>query len=180
MVELINEYWHRLDADNTDDNQYSCLLFALQLPSICSRIEKEIGIVEYVDRKSDNELYRLWLLEHRDLFSAYFNELSYNDALWKKFYDSIYNLRCMMVHEGVLWKITNTVPKSSECTLYLIKGSGYLMTDECIFISLRVFCSCLFKAALETVKDLRLMDCSGKTSYETMFFQTMCMAISAL
>ena len=34
MLELIDMYQDKLDSD-----LYSCLLFALQLPSICSRIE---------------------------------------------------------------------------------------------------------------------------------------------
>ena len=38
-----------------DKDAYGCLLFALQLPSICSRIKKRAGFAEYVNLDADKK-----------------------------------------------------------------------------------------------------------------------------
>ena len=40
-----------------DKDAYGCLLFALQLPSVCSRIKKRAGFEEYVDLDTDKKEY---------------------------------------------------------------------------------------------------------------------------
>lgn len=154
-----------------DKDAYGCLLFALQLPSICSRIKKRAGFEEYVDLDTDKKEYIKWLCEHRNSFGVFFNELLYNDRMWKKFCKSIYKLRCMVVHEGAFVRISGK--STSDYTFYFVEDAPSAIIGKCVFTSTPVFCSCFFEAALETFKDPKLNDYLNVTPYETMFFPNM-------
>ena len=72
LIELIDMYRNKLDKD-----RYSCLLFALQLPSICSRIEypnrgKYTAYYNDDGRPKDGKLYRKWIKDHY----SYFNKIT--------------------------------------------------------------------------------------------------------
>lgn len=154
-----------------DKDAYGCLLFALQLPSICSRIKKRAGFAEYVDLDTDKKEYIKWLCEHRNSFGVFFNELLYNDRMWKKFCKSIYKLRCMVVHEGAFVRISGK--STSDYTFYFVEDAPSVIIGKCVFTSIPVFCSCFFEAALETFNDPKLNDYLDVTPYETMFFPNM-------
>lgn len=168
MIDVVRYYRYRVDVEK---DAYGCLLFALQLPSICSRIKKNAGFAEYAELKNDGEKYTEWLCEHRDSFSRYFNEISYNDELWKTFRESIYKLRCIVVHEGVFVKISGE--DTDDYTFYFVNDVSSVIMGKCVFMSIPVFCSCFFDAALETFKDPKLSDYLDVTPYETMFFPNM-------
>lgn len=50
MIDVVRYYRYRVDVEK---DAYGCLLFALQLPSICSRIKKNAGFTEYAELKND-------------------------------------------------------------------------------------------------------------------------------
>lgn len=56
LIELIKEYRKKL---NQNPNDFSCLLFALQIPSICSRIEipKTVENTSPTNSRSDEKYY---------------------------------------------------------------------------------------------------------------------------
>lgn len=168
MVDVVRYYRYHVDVEK---DAYGCLLFALQLPSICSRIKKNAGFVKYVELTNDGKKYIEWLCEHRDSFGRYFNDIVHDDEAWARFCKSIYHLRCTVVHEGVLVKIND---KSTEdYTFYFVKDVPGAIIGYCVFTSVHVFCSCFFDAALETFKDTKLNGYLDVTPYETMFFPNM-------
>lgn len=168
MIDVVRYYRYRVDVEK---DAYGCLLFALQLPSICSRIKKNAGFTEYAELKNDGGKYTEWLCEHRDSFGRYFKEISYNDEMWKKFRESIYHLRCTVVHEGVFVKINGE--STNDYTFYFVKDVSGAIIGDCVFTSIPMFCSCFFDAALETFKDPKLNGYLDVTPYETMFFPNM-------
>ena len=165
LIDVVRYYRYRVDVEK---DAYGCLLFALQLPSICSRIKKRAGFEEYVGLNTDRKQYNEWLCEYRDSFSRYFSEISYNDELWNTFRESIHKLRCIVVHEGVFVKISGE--DTDDYTFYFVKDVSSTIIGDCVFTSIPVFCSCFFDAALEMFKDPRLNDYLDVTPYETMFF----------
>ena len=105
LIESINKY--RCDLEK---NPYSCLFFALQLPNICSRIEYSSDSFSDDERKEyynngrplDGKLYKKWIDDHYQ----YFNEITkFLDINCDQFGKALYDLRCDVVHEGVIVSI---------------------------------------------------------------------------
>ena len=76
LKDLIESYRKKL---NDNSNDYSCILFALQIPSICSRIEfpktdenkgglKEGKFYGSKGRVWDGNMYKAWLKKHSNSF----------------------------------------------------------------------------------------------------------------
>lgn len=104
LREIIFKYKERLSKaveKGNNDEQFSCLMFALQLPSICARLDFPRDKYEafYSDRKPrDRELYIKWLEKnHALLVEGSSGFLTFND-----FCSAVYELRCSLVHEGIL------------------------------------------------------------------------------
>lgn len=106
LMDLIKSYREKL-IDNPND--YSCLLFALQIPSICSRIEipktkentgesKDGKFYGSKGRIWDGNIYKAWLRNHKNNFV----NICGGSMGMEEFCKNLYELRCKMTHEGVV------------------------------------------------------------------------------
>ena len=150
LIELIDMYRNKLDND-----RYSCLLFALQLPSICSRIEYpnsgeyRVYYNNNRGRPIDGELYRKWIKDHY----SYFNKITkcFNVSC-TDFADTVYDLRCNMTHACVtvdVDKLFNTNDDFYFCFIddYDFRGTSLYGLGDVRFVSIYDFCQCMFNAA---------------------------------
>lgn len=141
MLELIDMYQDKLDSD-----LYSCLLFALQLPSICSRIECKEHPDVYDDcwrNKKKHELldkasYKKWLTRHIFYLKPLFTPVM--DS--KTFAENVYNLRCLLTHEGVLLEQSD-----KDNNFYFVEGDATFVLPNMVFLSSVSFCDAMFKNA---------------------------------
>ena len=157
MIELIDTYRNKLDED-----PYSCLLFALQLPSICSRVECERypDVYEgcWSDKKkhklNDGAAYRRWLVRHifylRYLFMPFMNS--------QTFVGKVYKLRCLLTHEGVL--LERSVEDNDFC---FVEGDITFALPNMLFLSPSSFCNAMFNSACSFL--LRDGVCPDVSSY---------------
>lgn len=90
-TELIDKYRDKLSSpDCTDDDKHSALLFALQIPSVCSRIEYPAD--EYTEfyrgdgRPIDNKLYKYWIRNHKGKFETLWRLIMSVDELAERIY----------------------------------------------------------------------------------------------
>ena len=153
LREIIERYQKRLSTaveDGNNDEQFSCLLFALQLPSICARLDFPRDEYEkfYLGGKPhDKELYSEWLKKNRRLLMAG----SSGFLTFNAFCLAVYELRCNLVHEGILssnkelQNIRFLSGKHSEMTL------GFLSLGAKQYIPLYYLCDRLFIGALKSV-----------------------------
>lgn len=148
LSDLIKEYREKLE---TNPNDISCLLFALQIPSICSRIEfplttENIGTLYRANKNHspiDNNLYKRWLEKHYMSFvDIYSHSMSFNT-----FCKNIYKLRCQMTHEGVV--MTN------ESKFYFVDGNIAMCVGDIIFLPIKRLCEAMFDVADVTMSNLR-------------------------
>ena len=119
MMKLVQEYNDKL---KNNSNDISCLLFALQIPSICSRIEfpktdentgraDEGKLYRSDGRPYDANMYKAWLRKHYDDFAdIYYGALTLNS-----FCDNLYALRNQVTHEGVLMASKNKFYRTQQC-----------------------------------------------------------------
>lgn len=149
LIELIDMYRNKLDKD-----RYSCLLFALQLPSICSRIEypdrgKYTAYYNDDGRPKDGKLYRKWIKDHYSYFNKITKCFNVNCT---DFADAVYDLRCNMTHACVtvdIDKLFNTGDGFYFCFIddYGVKGTSLFGLGDVRFVSIYDFCQCMFNAA---------------------------------
>ena len=90
-TELIDKYRDKLSSpDCTDDDKHSALLFALQIPSICSRIEypadKYTEFYQENGRPIDNKLYKYWIRNHKGKFETLWRLIMSVDELAERIY----------------------------------------------------------------------------------------------
>ena len=152
LIDSIDKY--RCDLE---ENPYSCLFFALQLPNICSRIEyspdsfSDDECKEYYNngRPLDGKLYKKWIKDHY----SYFDEITkFFNINCDEFGKALYDLRCDVVHEGVIVSVDKLFDRndkiyfcfiddyeSNEMTRYAFGNVG--------FVSIHAFCQCMFNAA---------------------------------
>ena len=102
-TELIDKYRDKLSSpDCTDDDKHSALLFALQIPSVCSRIEypadKYTDFYKADGRPIDNKLYKYWIRNHKGKFETLWRLIMSVDELAER----IYGLRNQLTHEGYI------------------------------------------------------------------------------
>lgn len=148
LREIIFKYKERLSKaveKGNNDEQFSCLMFALQLPSICARLDFPRDKYEafYSDRKpSDRELYIKWLAKnHALLVEGSSGFLTFND-----FCSAVYELRCSLVHEGIL----ESNKRLQSIRFLSGKSSGIALGDK-QYIPLYYLCDALFTGALDSV-----------------------------
>lgn len=162
LIKLIDEYRGKLNED-----PYSCLLFALQLPSICSRIEypleslsenernlyyycpknkrKEDGsCISYKPR--DGALYKKWIMDHYDYFDSITRNIVNSNE--NKFSDALYEFRCCMTHEGVSVPLDlfTTICEDVRFCFVDIKTVPFVL-NNIVYVSIAEVCECLFNAA---------------------------------
>ena len=151
LSELIKIYRKKLEED---PNDISCLLFVLQIPSICSRIEfpqtpENTG--KYEDGKFyrsngnvwDKNMYIAWLRKHyfdfedihgNSIENAYGNFIKIN-----AFCNNLYELRNQITHEGILINNKNK--------FYFIDKPYHVMSfNNIIFVSIKQLCEDMFDA----------------------------------
>lgn len=127
-------------------NDYSCLLFALQIPSICSRIEfpqtaENTGagcdgkLYGTGGRVYDANMYKTWLNKHSNCFKDIYSS-SMNT---KVFCDNVYALRCQMTHEGALM--------SDKNKFYFVDSDNAMCVGEIVFIPIKRLCEDMYDAA---------------------------------
>lgn len=146
LTDLIKEYRKKLEKDSHD---LSCLLFALQIPSICSRIEfpwtaENTGTLYREDGiPKDKNMYIEWLNKHRrDFLKICGQSMFFGD-----FCENLYKLRCQMTHEGVI--MTN------ESKFYFIKGDSGMCVGDVIFLPIKRLCEDMFNIADALINRLR-------------------------
>ena len=144
MVDLIKHYRKRLE---NNPNDYACLLFALQIPSICSRIEfpqtqgNTTGKCEdgklYKQNGSpwDANMYKIWLTKHKDSFADIYRLSMELNTFCKVMYD----LRCQITHEGVLM--------SDNSHFYFTNGDNAMCLGNVVFLPIKRLCDDMFNAA---------------------------------
>lgn len=140
MVELIDMYRNKLEHD-----PYSCLLFALQLPSICSRVEYKEHPNLYdgcwsnkYHKLLDGLSYRRWLTRH--IF--YLKPLFMPFMSIKTFVKKVYRFRCLLTHEGVL--LDQSGGDNDFC---FVDGDNTFALPNVLFLSLSSFCTAMFDSA---------------------------------
>lgn len=143
MLDLIEQYKKRLE---NNPNDYTCLLFALQIPSICSRIEfpqtsENTGRCEdgklYKSNGNpwDANMYKTWLIKHNNSFvDIYYSSMELN-----AFCKAVYDLRCQVTHEGVL--MTN------ESHFYFTNSDNAMCLGDVVFLPMKRLCEDMFDAA---------------------------------
>lgn len=139
-----------------DNNSlHSILLFSLQLPSICSRIEfpktdDNTGKLEdgKFYRKNckvwDANIYKAWLREHIDCFRNIFSTGMTVDT----FCDSIYELRNQLTHEGIIISLQNKY-------FFIENGRTAMILGNIVFLPIQQFCEDIFDAAEQTITNIK-------------------------
>ena len=137
------------DKLNVNANDPACLLFALQIPSICARIkfQRTEENTSQTTRNScgkyykpnggvwDENIYKAWVREYID----YFYSVRGCSVSIDKFCDIIYDLRCQMTHEGI-------ITKKESNNFYFIKSNSAMSVGNNIFIPIDWLCESMFNA----------------------------------
>lgn len=145
MLDLAQGY---LDKLKIDQNDVSCLLFALQIPSICSRIEFpqtsentgkcEDGKFYRSNGKTwDANMYKAWLEKHH----SYFEDIYSYSMTIETFCNSLYELRNQVTHEGVLM--------SDKNKFYFIESNNAMIIGNTVFIPIKRLCKDMLYAAYD-------------------------------
>lgn len=159
LFNLIEKYIEDISQTKTlnDDEVYSKLLFALQLPSICGRIDykKEDNITLYANdgKPKDKAIFIKWITEHCKTFSRYVDS---KDNCFIA--NSLYDLRCKLTHEGIIIS-----SKNEDFKIYFIKEDVIpIIANGYMFISPIVICEIIFDAALKTLVNEKYKICEFK------------------
>lgn len=143
LIGLVQEYQNKLES-NSDDS--SILLFALQIPSILSRIEfpqtpentgncREGKLYRSNGKAWDANMYKAWLRKHYDAFE----DIYYGAMTLNSFCDNLYALRNQVTHEGVLMTRKNK--------FYFTERNNAMCVGEFVFIPMKRLCEDMFRAA---------------------------------
>lgn len=143
MLDLIKQYKKRLESN---PNDFDCLFFALQIPSICSRIEfpktpentgKGVGKLYRQDGSPyDKNMYKKWLKKHdTSFFDIYCLSMS-ADA----FRDVVYDLRCQVTHEGILM--------TDSSRFYFTNDDIVMCIGSIVFLPIMHLCKVMFDTAI--------------------------------
>ena len=153
VLELLEYFDKKLkSADVTEEDKYAALFFALQLPSICSRLaypqcEENTDCrykedctetcgkgktLYYADKTpKDEKMYKYWLKDKKQ--HAPFDDFCGMTC----FHKAIYKLRCLLTHEGLFKKDyikIRFIPDDKQSMFF----------ENYYFISIKSFCSQFF------------------------------------
>lgn len=146
---LITDMREKANSQNPKD-QFAALLFALQIPSICSRIEipktdKNMGTnqndpqilyKEKTGKPFDKNLYHAWLWLHRESFIPWcYSLMPFNELC-----DAIYQLRNDVTHAGSLLEVDSEIVLTENYSTPLFSGKR-------LFLPIQMFCGTMFDAA---------------------------------
>lgn len=146
LKDLIQEYEKRINRNPKD---ISCLLFALQIPSICSRIEfpqtdENTGsgddkLYNKNGKVRDKNMYKKWLNKHTSWFSNI-----YSDSMTKNaFSENLYKLRNQFTHEGILM--------TENSNFYFTDGDPGMVCGDMVFLPIKQLCLDMFLAAYKSL-----------------------------
>jgi hypothetical protein len=176
LIKLIDEYRGKLNKD-----PYSCLLFALQLPSICSRIEypleslsenersvyyycpknkrKEDGLcISYNPR--DGALYKKWIMDHYNYFDSITRNIVNSNE--NGFSEALYEFRCCMTHEGVSVPLDLFTASNQDIHFCFVNAKTVpFVLNNIIYVSVTEMCECLFDAVESVVCDIPISACES-------------------
>lgn len=152
LTELINQYRNKLHNGDSSD-KCSILLFALQLPSICGRINfpqtcQNTGknsnnpncLYKRNGKPWDRNLYKYWMKHH-------FHEFKYliDSNIWyDDFIDDIYSLRCDLTHEGIVC--------NDKRIVFIPDGKSIIVDKDALYLSVGSFCERMFDAAYYAIE----------------------------
>lgn len=143
LIRLVQEYRNKLKS-NPDDS--FILLFALQIPSILSRMEfpqtpentgdcREGKLYRSGGKTWDANMYKAWLRKHYDAFE----DIYYGTMTLNSFCDNLYALRNQVTHEGVLMTDKNK--------FYFTESNCALSIDNIVFIPMKRLCEDMLNVA---------------------------------
>lgn len=143
MIELVQKYSNKL---KNNPNDISYLLFALQIPSICSRIEfpktdentgraEEGKLYRSSGKPWDANLYKAWLRKHYDAFE----DIYYGAMTLNSFCDNLYALRNQVTHEGVLM--------TDKSKFYFTESKHAMSIGNIVFIPMKRLCENMLNVA---------------------------------
>lgn len=145
--DLCSYMMEKVKSDNVYD-QYVALLFALQIPSICGRLDipktDENTGVSNQDPKilykpdgtpHDKNLYVAWLRQHPSIY----RHLSSRETPFSVLPEKIYELRNRVFHEGAVFDSTATI-------VLVAPGCNGMLTSFGDYISVDSFCKHMFDA----------------------------------
>lgn len=152
-VDLLELFREKLKSKCADDH-YAALLFALQLPSICGRMEfpkteKNTGNngknSDILYRKNgnpwDKNLYFAWLKNHKNWFIPW----SYSSMPFDVLCENIYKFRNQVTHEGSVLDVNTKIILVDTMNNYGIDTA--LQSGDVIYLSLQQFCEKMYSAA---------------------------------
>lgn len=143
---------HKEKLESCDNNSlHSILLFSLQLPSICSRIEfpktddntgkaEDGKLYKNNGNPYDANLYKTWLRKHIKCFKDIFSRGMTAEA----FCGSIYELRNQLTHEGIAVSLQNKY-------FFVEKDQTAMIVGNIVFLPIQQFCEDMFDAAEQTI-----------------------------
>lgn len=143
MIDLIKQYKKQLENNSND---FDCLLFALQIPSICSRIEfpqtpentgscGEGKLYKSNGNPWDKNMYTAWIAKHNDSFIDIYN----TSMELNTFCDIMYDLRCQVTHEGVLM--------TGDSHFYFTNEYNAMSLGNVVFLPMKQLCKDMLDAA---------------------------------
>lgn len=149
LIDLIKKYRKQLEAIPSD---YNCLLFALQIPSICSRIEfpqtpentgkcKDGKFYRENGNPWDMNMYKAWLEKHH----ASFADIYHTSMELNTFCEAVYRLRCKMTHEGILM--------ADNSYFYFTNGESAMCLGNIIFLPMKRLCEDMFDVAITVLSN---------------------------
>lgn len=141
MIELVQKYSNKL---KNNPNDISYLLFALQIPSICSRIEfpktdentgraEEGKLYRSSGKPWDANLYKAWLRKHYDAFEDML--IAFANEHFEPMNNGKMQLRCW-VDKHIIGTYTFEEFKKNDGYIRQLKPSsrGKYVTDESDFV----------------------------------------------
>lgn len=158
------------------ENQFAALLFALQIPSICSRIEipktdkntgtnqndPQVLYKEKTGRPFDKNLYHEWLRLHHSSFVPWYYSLMPFDELC----DAIYQLRNDVTHAGNLLEVDSKIVLTEN-------GSASLFSGKRLYLSIQMFCGTMFDAARYVFSNDRTFHSGSSIADEKLMLQAL-------
>lgn len=159
LQELLENHKEKLKS--CDNNGFhEALLFSLQLPSICSRIEfpktddntgesKAGKFYKSNGQVWDANIYKAWLKAHINCFSNIF----LTGMTINAFCNSIYELRNQLTHEGIVVSLQNKY-------YFVEKDQAAMTLGSIVFLPIQQFCGDMFDAAEQTITNIRDVDIS--------------------
>lgn len=143
LFELINQHKDNLTNGNTKD-KFDSLLFALQIPSICSRKtfppttqnkgDFNGALYRANGRPCDSNLFRAYIQLYREAFRHIYTDSMTLD----KFIDALYQLRCQITHEGVVMHTKNHF-------YFIPNASAAMILGDIIFLPIETLCTAMFE-----------------------------------